>query len=73
MSDDPSVTIIGSDGQSQYLTQALYALLRQMGAERVIQLAALLDEVISVTGYGDVKVVVADRKVALLKAEKSFR
>ena len=51
---------------------AMQRLLALMGAERLVQLAQKLDDVVSDTRFGDVKIVVTDGRVRLLKAEKSY-
>jgi hypothetical protein len=62
--------------QSAYLTSnggdpppALEQLLSQ---EQMALLAKLLREVLDDTGYGDVKIIVAEKRVVRLKAEKSY-
>lgn len=53
--------------------QALREIEELLGVERVVQLRALLLDVMRDTGFGDVKLVVAEGKVTLLKAEKSYK
>ena len=63
--------------QSDYVTSkgddpsppALEQLLSQ---EQIILLTKLLREVLDDTGYGDVKIIVAEKRVVRLKAEKSY-
>ena len=40
--------------------------------EQVLLLVRLLREVLDDTGYGDVKIVIAEKRVVRLKAEKSY-
>ena len=47
-------------------------LMDKFGRDRLFQFKQLLDDVIT-TGYGDIKVVVVDRRVALIKVEKSYK
>jgi hypothetical protein len=54
-------------------SEALREIEDLLGAERVVQLRCLLLDVMRDTGFGDVKLVVAEGKVALLKAEKSYK
>ena len=51
---------------------ALAKLEKHLCADQIEMLASLLDDVIGETGYGDVKIVVADKRVVRLKAEKSY-
>lgn len=48
-------------------------LVELLGIERAEQLVLLLQDVLDDTGFGDVKLVVAEGKVTLLKAEKSYK
>lgn len=48
-------------------------LTKLLGVNRMVKLIELLDEVIDQTGYGDVKIVIAQGQVQSLKAEKSYR
>jgi len=43
------------------------------GHDKLTQLRQFLANVIEDTGYGDVKIVIADGKVQLLKVEKSYK
>jgi len=40
--------------------------------EQVLLLTRLLREVLDDTGYGDVKIIIAEKRVVRLKAEKSY-
>lgn len=48
-------------------------MLDYMSRETLIQLASLIAEVAEDTGFGDVKIVIADGRVQILKAEKSYK
>jgi hypothetical protein len=52
---------------------AMDELIRLLGMEKIIQLADLLGEVLTKTGYGDVKIVVAEGRVTTLKQEISYK
>ena len=52
---------------------AYYRLTKLLGSARLVRLVELLEDVIDESGYGDVKIVVADGQVQLLKAERSYR
>jgi len=54
------------------LTEAIAALLAELGQDRLIQLAGLIADVEQDTQYGDVKIVIAEGRVQRLKAEKSY-
>lgn len=56
--------------EAEIATEKLVGLL---GAERIIQLASLILEVCQKTGYGDVKIVVAEGRVTTLKQEISYK
>ena len=43
-----------------------------LNSEQIQLLARLLTEVIADTGYGDVKIIIAEKRVVRLKAEKSY-
>jgi hypothetical protein len=43
-----------------------------LNQEQIQLLARLLLEVLEDTGYGDVKIIVAEKRVVRLKAEKSY-
>ena len=51
---------------------ALAKLEEHLCADQIELLASLLDDVIGETGYGDVKIIIADKRVVRLKAEKSY-
>ena len=51
---------------------ALAKLEEHLCTEQIEMLASLLDDVIGETGYGDVKIIIADKRVVRLKAEKSY-
>ena len=55
------------------LDSAIEKLLDLLGAERIIQLADLIAEVCKKTGYGDVKIIVAEGRVTTLKQEISYK
>jgi hypothetical protein len=44
-----------------------------LGTVKLVRLVELLEDVIEETGYGDVKIVVAEGKVQMLKAEHSYK
>lgn len=44
-----------------------------MGEERLVQLLDLILEIQNVTGWGNVTIVVADRRIVQLKNEKSYK
>lgn len=69
MTDIPPVRTIEL---SPDMLRALNRLLVLMGPEKFYQLAVLMQDVISDTGYGDVKVVITQGTVARLKVEKSY-
>ena len=48
-------------------------LVKLLGTGKLIRLIELLEDVIQETGYGDVKIVVAEGKVQMLKAEHSYK
>jgi hypothetical protein len=52
---------------------AMDELIRLLGMEKIVQLADLLGEVSAKTGYGDVKIVVAEGRVTTLKQEISYK
>lgn len=54
------------------VTEAIAALLAELGQERLIQLAGLIADIEQDTQYGDVKIVIAEGRVQRLKAEKSY-
>lgn len=64
------------DAKSDVLTpaveDAVKCLLLLLGPERLVQLAQKLDDVAKDTRFGDVKIIVTDGRVRLLKAEKSY-
>ena len=51
---------------------ALAKLEKHLCTDQIEMLASLLDDVIGETGYGDVKIIIADKRVVRLKAEKSY-
>ena len=51
---------------------AMQRLLAMLGTERLVQLAQKLDDVATDTRFGDVKIIITDGRVRLLKAEKSY-
>ncbi len=44
-----------------------------LGGAKLIKLVKLVENVIEETGYGDVKIVIAEGKVQMLKAEHSYK
>jgi hypothetical protein len=52
--------------------EALKRLVQLLGYRRVVQLPKLLDDVALDTRFGDVKIIITDGRVRLLKAEKSY-
>jgi hypothetical protein len=48
-------------------------LTKLLGTVKLVRLVELLEDVIEETGYGDVKIVVAEGKVQMLKAEHSYK
>jgi len=58
--------VISKDGQ------AFNRLVFLLGAEKMLQLAEMVEEVAQETGYGHVTIIVSQGKVARLKAEKSY-
>ena len=58
--------------QSEQTDLALQALLKSLGESRLLHLAELIETVQSETGYGDITIVIADRRVVRLKAERSY-
>jgi len=44
-----------------------------LGTVKLVRLVELLEDVIAETGYGDVKIVIAEGKVQMLKAEHSYK
>ena len=48
------------------------ALDQLLSQEQIILLTKLLREVLDDTGYGDVKIIIAEKRVVRLKAEKSY-
>jgi len=48
-------------------------LIKLLGNGKLLKLVELLEDVINETGYGDVKIVVAEGKVQMLKAERSYK
>ena len=50
-----------------------FRLTRLLRGNKLIKLVELLEGVVSETGYGDVKIVIAQGKVQNLKAEKSYQ
>ena len=51
---------------------AIQTLLISLGGSRLLQLAELIETVQSETGYGDITIVIAERRVVRLKAERSY-
>jgi len=51
----------------------IYQLTTLLGNAKLLRLVELLKDVIDETGYGDVKIVVAEGKVQMLKAEHSYK
>ena len=51
---------------------ALAKLEKHLCADQIEMLASLLDDVFDDSGWGTVKIVVADKRVVRLKAEKSY-
>jgi hypothetical protein len=51
---------------------AVGRLLLLLGPERILQLAQMLDDVATDTRFGDVKIIITDGRVRLLKVEKSY-
>lgn len=51
---------------------ALSKLEKHLCPDQIELLASLLADVIDDTGYGDVKIIIADKRVVRLKAEKSY-
>ena len=58
--------------QSEQTDLAMQALLKSLGESRLLHLAELIETVQSETGYGDITIVIADRRVVRLKAERSY-
>lgn len=54
------------------VANALQRLVQLLGAERVIQLSQMLEDVAMDTRFGDVKIIITDGRVRLLKVEKSY-
>ena len=51
----------------------LSRLMKLLGSSQLLRLIELMEGVIEDTGYGDVKIVIAEGKVQLLKVEKSYK
>jgi len=65
--------ITAGDSTNQSTAQgAALRLCELLGAERVEQLAELVEEVTRETGYGNITIIVSQGRVARLKAEKSY-
>jgi hypothetical protein len=62
----------GKSPQAAELNAAASRLLRLLGAERFVHLPDLIEEIQRETGFGDITIVVAERRVVRLKAEKSY-
>ena len=58
--------------QSEQTDLAMQALLKSLGESRLLHLAELIETVQSETGYGDITIAIADRRVVRLKAERSY-
>jgi hypothetical protein len=54
------------------VNDAVKKLLLLLGPERILQLAQMLEDVATDTHFGDVKIVITDGRVRLLKVEKSY-
>jgi hypothetical protein len=54
------------------VNDAVSRLLLLLGPERILQLAQMLDDVATDTRFGDVKIIITDGRVRLLKVEKSY-
>ena len=52
---------------------AMSQLLEQLGSERLIRLADLIQDVTDKTGYGNVSIVINDRRVETIKQEFSYK
>ncbi len=52
---------------------AMNQLLEQLGSERLIRLADLIQDVEDKTGYGNVSIVINDRRVETIKQEFSYK
>lgn len=57
----------------QALASSLERMIKLLGPEKVIQLGAMIDEIRTRTGYGDVKIVLAEGFVSTLKQEISYK
>jgi hypothetical protein len=51
----------------------LARILQAVGLERLIRMAELIDEVIDDSGWGDIVIVIAERRVVGIKAGKSYK
>lgn len=66
-------------GQESYIdlspemAAAFGRIIHSLGPDRLVLFADLLEDVISNPGYGEVKIIINRKAVALLRAEKSYR
>ena len=54
-------------------THAMARLTILLGTDRLIRLVELLEDVINETGHGDVRIIISEGKVELLKAGHSYK
>jgi hypothetical protein len=77
MNDDISIGDYCFDGPGlanrSMVEYALEKLLRKLGEERIVQLAELIQDVEDKTGYGNVSIVINDRRVETIKQEFSYK
>lgn len=62
----------GHSADDKLVTESLDLLLEILGPDRVVMLADLVLDVRDVTGYGHVKILLADGHVVRIKAERSY-
>ena len=55
------------------IAEAIQFLEANLGYDRLVKLADLIQDVIMDSGYGDVKIIISDSTVQTLKIEKSYK
>lgn len=67
-----AVVADANNENSVEVEEAIKRLYLLLGAERLVQLTQMLDDVAADTRFGNVTIVITDGRIRLLKAEKSY-
>lgn len=70
------VGVVGNDGEGSRageIENNLQCLLEDLGVERTVMLVDLIRAVMDTTGYGNVSIVINDRRVETIKQEFSYK